>query len=63
MNKLSVKKILIDYDRPINNRAKLDTGKLCNYKCEFCYYKNSLSERDELDKIYKRIDYLLDYGN
>jgi MoaA/NifB/PqqE/SkfB family radical SAM enzyme len=62
MNKLSVKKILIDYDRPINNRAKLDTGKLCNYKCEFCYYKNSLSERDELDKIYKRIDYLLDYG-
>jgi MoaA/NifB/PqqE/SkfB family radical SAM enzyme len=62
MNELSVKKINIDYDRSINNRAKLDTGKLCNYKCEFCYYKNQLSERDELDKIYQRVDYLLSYG-
>ncbi len=62
MNKLSVNKVTVDYNRPINSRAKLDTGKLCNYKCEFCYYKNSLTERDELEKIYKRIDYLLDYG-
>jgi len=62
MNELSVKKIEIDYNRPINNRAKLDTGKLCNYKCEFCYYKNHLTERDELSKIYNRIDYLLNYG-
>jgi MoaA/NifB/PqqE/SkfB family radical SAM enzyme len=62
MNELSVKKVEIDYDRPINNRAKLDTGKLCNYKCEFCYYKDHLTERDSLTEIYKRIDYLLDYG-
>jgi radical SAM protein with 4Fe4S-binding SPASM domain len=62
MNPLSVKKVEIDYNRPINSRAKLDTGKLCNYKCEFCYYKNHLNERDELNKIYKRIDYLFNYG-
>ncbi len=62
MNRLSIKQVDIDYSRPINNRAKLDTGKLCNYKCEFCYYKNHLSERDELETIKKRVDYLLAYG-
>ena len=62
MNKISVKQIKIDYNRPINNRAKLDTGKLCNLKCEFCYYKNHLSERDSLTDIYKRIDYISAYG-
>jgi hypothetical protein len=62
MNRLSIQQIDIDYTRPINNRAKLDTGKLCNYSCEFCYYKNHLSERDALDKIFKRIDYIQAYG-
>ena len=62
MNKLSIRQINIDYDREINNRAKLDTGKLCNYKCEFCYYKNHLTERDSLQTIYNRIDYLKAYG-
>lgn len=62
MNRLSVGQIQIDYSRPINNRAKLDTGKLCNYKCEFCYYKKHLTERDTLRTIYDRIDYLKAYG-
>lgn len=62
MNRLSVKQIEIDYDRPINNRAKLDTGKLCNYSCDFCYYKNHLMERDSLEIIFKRIDSILAYG-
>ena len=62
MNRLSVKQIDIDYSRSINNRAKLDTGKLCNYNCEFCYYKKQLLERDELEVIKKRIDYLHAYG-
>ena len=62
MNKLSIKQIQIDYDRPINNRAKLDTGKLCNYSCDFCYYKNHLMERDSLETIFKRVDYILNYG-
>jgi len=62
MNRLSINQIQIDYNRPINNRAKLDTGKLCNLRCEFCYYKNHLSERDPLEEIYKRIDYIKSYG-
>jgi len=62
MNKISIKQIHIDYSRSINNRAKLDTGKLCNLRCEFCYYKNHLSERDPLEEIYKRIDYIKSYG-
>ena len=62
MNKLSVNQIDIDYDRPINNRAKLDTGKLCNYKCEFCYYKDHLMERDTLQQIKDRIDSMVRYG-
>lgn len=62
MNRLSIKQITIDYSRPINNRAKLDTGKLCNYNCEFCYYKKQLLERDALDVILKRVDYIAAYG-
>ena len=62
MNKLSIGQIDIDYSRPINNRAKLDTGKLCNYKCEFCYYKKHLTERDSLKVILDRVDYLRAYG-
>lgn len=62
MNRISVKQINIDYSRPINNRAKLDTGKLCNLRCEFCYYKNHLTERDPLEDIFKRIDYIQAYG-
>jgi MoaA/NifB/PqqE/SkfB family radical SAM enzyme len=62
MNRLSVRQIQVDYSRPINNRAKLDTGKLCNLRCEFCYYKNHLTERDPLEEIYKRIDYIQAYG-
>jgi MoaA/NifB/PqqE/SkfB family radical SAM enzyme len=62
MNRLSIQQINIDYEREINSRAKLDTGKLCNYKCEFCYYKNHLTERDSLQTIYDRIDYLKAYG-
>ena len=62
MNRISIKQIQIDYSRPINNRAKLDTGKLCNLRCEFCYYKNHLSERDPLEEIYNRIDYIKSYG-
>lgn len=62
MNKLSVNIIERDYERPINNRAKLDTGKLCNYKCEFCYYKNHLTERDTFQQIKDRVDSMVRYG-
>ena len=62
MNRLSIQHLEIDYDRPINTRAKLDTGKLCNYSCEFCYYKLHLTERDDIDTIRRRVDYLVKYG-
>ncbi len=41
---------------PINNRAKLDTGTLCNYKCHFCYYLDKLDEVTSLETIKERID-------
>jgi radical SAM protein with 4Fe4S-binding SPASM domain len=44
------------------NRAKLDTGTYCNYRCSFCYYKNSLDIVDSFDEIKSRIDYLRECG-
>lgn len=52
----------IDYTTPMNERARLNTGYLCNYKCEFCYYKDQLHERDSLETIKQRIDYIYSYG-
>lgn len=51
-----------DFDEPMNNRAKLDTGTHCNYDCEFCYYKTQLHIKTEFEKIKERIDYLVDCG-
>ena len=53
---------LIPRDAPINNRAKLDTGTHCNYKCDFCYYKTQLDVVTNLDVIKGRIDYLVECG-
>lgn len=61
-NDLSTNKLEIDYSEPLNNRAKLDTGTHCNYRCEFCYYKTKLNEITELDVIKERIDYLAECG-
>jgi MoaA/NifB/PqqE/SkfB family radical SAM enzyme len=52
----------IDYTEPYCNRAKLDTGTLCNYRCSFCYYKTKLNEKTKIEVIKKRIDYLVDCG-
>lgn len=46
----------------MNRRAKLDTGKECNYKCSFCYYRNQLDEVDSFEVIKERIDYLAECG-
>jgi MoaA/NifB/PqqE/SkfB family radical SAM enzyme len=50
----------LEYDlvEPVCNRAKLDTGTHCNYRCGFCYYKQQLTEITPVEEIYKRIDYL-----
>lgn len=52
----------LDFKEIANNRARLNTGYFCNYKCEFCYYKDRLSERDNLDIIKQRIDDIENYG-
>jgi MoaA/NifB/PqqE/SkfB family radical SAM enzyme len=60
-NELS-NKLDIDYDEPICERAKLDTGTHCNYRCEFCYYKTKLNDITEFDIIKQRVDYLVACG-
>jgi len=46
----------------ICNRAKLDTGTHCNYKCKFCYYIDHLNDVTNFDVIKERIDYLYKCG-
>ena len=55
-------KLDIDLDEPLNERAKLDTGTHCNYRCEFCYYKTQLDDITEFKVIKDRIDYLVACG-
>ena len=50
------------YDKPLNTRAKLDTGKECNYNCYFCYYQGHLDESDTYEEIIKRAKKLKDLG-
>lgn len=52
----------LDLVNPCNERARLNTGFLCNYDCEFCYYKDRLTERDSLELIKSRIDDIYNYG-
>lgn len=54
--------IKVDKTTRPNERARLDTGPLCNYNCEFCYYKDRLHERDSLDTIKQRADDIHAYG-
>lgn len=54
--------IKLNPDRPINSRARLFTGRLCDKKCEFCYYKDNLLQRDSLVEILKRVDDIKQYG-
>ena len=62
INDFSVNSFDVDYTTPKNNRAKLDTGFHCNYKCEFCYYLNHLHLKTSFEKIKQRIDYIHAYG-
>jgi MoaA/NifB/PqqE/SkfB family radical SAM enzyme len=55
-------KLEYDLDEPINNRAKLDTGTHCNYRCGFCYYKTQLNDVTPFEIIKERIDYLVECG-
>jgi MoaA/NifB/PqqE/SkfB family radical SAM enzyme len=62
INHISVYGLRKDYITRKNNRAKLDTGFFCNYKCEFCYYINNLHLKTSLLTIKERIDKIASYG-
>ncbi len=51
-----------DYTTPTCTRARLDTGPLCNYQCEFCYYRDKLDQKTDWEVVKQRIDYLHGYG-
>ena len=49
--------------KPMNSRAKLDTGLKCNYNCFFCYYRKNLGDPElPLEEIKKRVDIIRDSG-
>lgn len=52
-------KVDYNYNEPICDRAKLDTGTHCNYSCSFCYYKDKLDIITPFETIKERIDYLV----
>jgi MoaA/NifB/PqqE/SkfB family radical SAM enzyme len=62
INNLSCSGIKVDYETRRNNRARLDTGPLCNYDCEFCYYRHRLSEKTPWEVVKNRIDRIHKYG-
>jgi MoaA/NifB/PqqE/SkfB family radical SAM enzyme len=62
LNNISCDKIAVNATEKVNNRGKLDTGPLCNYSCEFCYYSDRLTERTDLQVVYDRADHLVEYG-
>ena len=43
-------------------RAVINTGPLCNYKCEFCYFKKDLKSYLPLDVVKDKIDCMYNYG-
>ncbi len=45
LNKLFIPLAKDTPDVKYNKRAKVDTGTTCNYKCDFCYYYNSLNAK------------------
>ena len=51
-------------DKPLNKRAKIDTGKFCNRSCFFCYYYKELDSKDFLTPFNAGLlaGYLLDKG-
>jgi MoaA/NifB/PqqE/SkfB family radical SAM enzyme len=49
-------------DKPLNNRAKLDTGTGCNYNCYFCYYQGELDKFDDYETIITRALVLKELG-
>ena len=47
---------------PPCKRAVIGVGSLCNYRCEFCYFKYDLKSSISLDEIKAKIDRMYEYG-
>ena len=62
LHEMSVQGLNLDLTTPRCNRARLDTGPLCNYDCEFCYYRKILDQKTPWEVVKERIDYLHAYG-
>jgi len=45
----------------MNDRARLFTGTRCNYKCDFCYYKDQLTIKTDYNIILNRLIFLSRY--
>lgn len=61
-NDISCCGLVVDTDTRLCNRAKLDTGTFCNYRCSFCYYRDNLGDMGSFEDIKHRIDYLRKCG-
>lgn len=61
-NTLSSVRLNVDETEPFCQRAKLDTGPLCNYNCSFCYYQGDLNKKTPIEEIYRRLDYIVACG-
>lgn len=42
-------------------RSQVFIGTFCNYNCIFCYYKNKLHEKNEVE-VLRQLDFVKDYG-
>lgn len=49
-------------DDPPCKRAVIGVGTLCNYRCEFCYFKHDLTKAKPLGEIKAQIDRMYRYG-
>lgn len=49
-------------DVPVCKRAVVNVGPLCNYRCEFCYFKKDLKSSTPIEDIKAFIDELYSYG-
>lgn len=43
-------------------RAVINVGPLCNYKCNFCYFKHDLKSSLSFDEVISKIDTMCGYG-
>jgi MoaA/NifB/PqqE/SkfB family radical SAM enzyme len=62
-NLQEIHKIIKQIDKSkLSRRAWLHLGTLCNAKCDFCYYKNNLTKKNDVEELKRRIAKYKDLG-